>query len=167
MNCKKIVFILSLISLFTSGCSSNLGKKLIGHEAPITLITLTDGSTSALSHYTGKDKVILFWATWCPRSDKVLTRLNLFAKTHRHIPIIAINLDTLELENEARERMKQYPYLVHAFSGNDVYDQAFMSWEGEELPYVAVIDSTDKVMSVSSSDLDVYTLFKVEEPEVE
>lgn len=160
---KNILVLLLCVSIFT-GCSSNAGRKFIGHDAPLTLLTMSDGSTSSLSEYSAKDKVLIFWATWCPRSNKVLTHLNEFSQQHRNIPVIAVNLDTLDLEQEARERMKQYPYLIHAYSGNDVYDQAFVNWEGQELPYVAIINSSDKVVSVSSTDADVYAIFNVSEP---
>jgi len=162
----KLLLILSVYLLsFVTGCASTAGQRFINNPAPVTLLTMEDGSTRSLSQYEGKPVVLFFWSTWCKHSNPILNRLNKFAATHQEVPVIAVSIDTLELENDVKERMKRYPHLQSVFSGNDVSDIAYVSWEGDSLPYIAVIEGDGRVAAVGDTDDIVYKYFKVPSPQ--
>ncbi|GEM_PF-4427548 len=132
----KILFLALL-----SACTPAMETQFLNKPAPVTVMSQTDGRNVALSQFQGSPSVICFWALWCKQSPEVLEELNEFAEKNRDIPIFAINIDKFEKEQEVLDRIKRYPYLRHVYSGNDIGDSAYVAWQGEMIPFVAVIDS--------------------------
>lgn len=150
-----------LVIVFFSACTPAMETQFLGKPAPITMMSLVDGRSVALSQFQGQPVVISFWALWCKSSPEVLADLNEFAEKNREIPVLAINIDKFEKEQEVLERIKRYPYLRHVFSGNDIGDSAYVAWEGEMIPFVAVIDR-DGVVRYSKDEVseDFYKALK-------
>lgn len=153
--------IASLLIILLSGCSSVPGKQLVGKPAPVAIFTMLDGEGRALSQYAGKPVVLMFWATWCKRSQPILERLNKFARTRRDIAFIAVSIDKNEDVEKVRERITytQLGSLQHSFSGNDIGDQPYIVFDGDMVPYIAIIDANGIVTHVSDSDSVVYEVF--------
>lgn len=74
---------------------------------------------------------------------------------------IAVNIDKQEDEEKFRSFVRDVPIdsFLHSYSGNDVYDEAFVRMNGEELPHIFIIDKTGKVADVGHSDKFVYEHF--------
>lgn len=156
--------ILIVFCFFLMGCGSTAGRHFINNPAPVTLLSMEDGTTKSLSQYEGRPVVINFWATWCKNSGPIMNRLDQFAAKNPNVAVLAISLDKLSQEAEVKERMKRYPHLQLVYSGNDVSDIAYISWEGDMIPYIAVVEGDGKVVAVGNSDDIVYQYFKVPQP---
>lgn len=161
---KTIKLLLILVVFLVSGCNSNAGRHFINNPAPVTLLTMEDGTTKSLSQYEGNPVVISFWATWCKSSGPIMSRLNNFAGIHPNVPVLVISIDKLDQEKDVKERMLRYPNLKLVYSGNDVSDIAYTTWEGDMIPYLAVIEGDGRVVAVGNSDDIVYEHFKVPTP---
>lgn len=134
----RIVF---LILVFLTACTPAMQTQFLNKPAPVTVMTQTDGRSVALSQFRGTPVVLCFWALWCKQSPEVMAKLDKFAEQNRDIPVFAVSIDKLEKEEEVLDRIKRYPYLRHVYSGNDIGDSAYVAWQGEMIPFVAVIDS--------------------------
>lgn len=154
----SLIFFLILL---LSGCSSVPGKQLVGKPAPVTIFSMLDGDARALSQYQGRPVVIMFWASWCKRSQPILERLNKFARTRKDITFIAVSIDKNEDEAKVRERITytQLGALQHSFSGNDIGDQPYIAFDGDIVPYIAIINAAGVVTHTATSDEVVYEVF--------
>lgn len=149
-----------------AGCSASSGSKLIGQPAPETRITLLDGDQVALNQYIGHGSpvVVAFWATTCMYSPRAVEKLDHLAATlkPRGVQFIAISIDKEKAADDVRNMIKyrDMKNFTHAFSGNDVHDEAYISFDGGELPYILVIDGTGKVVAAGDKASVVEEYFK-------
>jgi thiol-disulfide isomerase/thioredoxin len=70
-------------------------------QAPnFTLTSTTDGSAVSLSDYTGKVRLVTFWASWCPSCRKEIpTLINLQSRYEaKGLQVIAVATDLKEAE---------------------------------------------------------------------
>ena len=148
------VFIVSTAILSVGpGCSGSNSAKLIGQPAPATRVQLLDGDPAPLSQFMGNGKplVLVFWASTCMYSPRTIESLDKLAVKlqPRGVQFLAVSIDKNKAESEVRDLIKyrDMGHFVHAFSGNDVHDEAYISFQGDELPYVLVIDGAGKIVA--------------------
>jgi thiol-disulfide isomerase/thioredoxin len=115
---------------------------------------LIDGSQIPLMPDPGQTHVVLFWATWCPRSRYVVEDYEQLAHTYGGQPKIsffAVSIDKNEDYEKLKGRIDSQGLhsITHCFSGNDVQDEAFLHFKGHTIPFVTVIDSQGVVRIVS------------------
>ena len=74
-----------------------------GKNAPDFSVKDIDGKTHKLSDYSGRNVMVVFWATWCPACNLEIPHLIELRKTlpHDKLAILAIS-------NEEPERLKQF-----------------------------------------------------------
>ena len=139
----RLVFIF-LLSLGLTSCSFGGGDLPVPRVAKETRFTMLDGEQVALSSFRGKQLVLVFWAHWCSSSNKLLKKLDSYVAENAapDTEFLAVNID----KAEKFEKVKGFidyqlkGNLKHAFSGNEVYDEAYISLGGRNLPHVLIID---------------------------
>jgi thiol-disulfide isomerase/thioredoxin len=161
----QILFSVATLPSVFSGCSpvSPAAKSLVGNPAPNVRFTLLDGTPVPLDIAAGKTAAILFWTTWCGHSRGTIEDLEKLAKRYlgrKDIVFFAVSLDKFEDIEAVKARIQSQGLsdVTHAFSGNDIQDEAFLGFKGDSVPYVAVLDARGIVRSVgnSTSDLESY-----------
>jgi thiol-disulfide isomerase/thioredoxin len=153
---KRLLF-LGIFGLLV-GCSgvSSSAREMVGHPAPFTRLTLLDGSQVPLDATMGKTTAIIFWTTWCGHSRGTIEDFEELAKKYsrrKDLAFVAVSLDKEPDLPKVNERIAglQLSTITHAFSGNDVQDEAFIALHGESVPYLVVLDKRGTVKSVASS----------------
>jgi thiol-disulfide isomerase/thioredoxin len=151
--------------LVCAGCSgvSSAAKEMIGQPAPYTRLYMLDGTEIPLEAERGKNLMMMFWATWCGHSKGAIEDFEALAhKYHRRqdVSFIAVSIDKAEDFEALKGRIESQGLkeITHAFSGNDVQDEAYQSFHGEVLPYVIAIDPQGvvKVVDTKVSSLESY-----------
>ncbi len=111
---KKIIsIVLFLASLVTYGSSVAAFKNVkLGEDAPkFSLKELDSESTVSLDDYIGENKVIvlLFWATWSPRSSEELEDLVKLRQDYldKGVEVIAVNVEKEEPTPEELAKMAE------------------------------------------------------------
>ena len=140
-----------------SACASSGGNQFVGKPAPATRFSMLSGEYLPIEAFRGKTTVLIFWAQWCTASSPVMKRLNELSqrvKNSGSVIFLAVSVDKSEDETKVRERItyQQLGGFQHAYSGNEVYDEAYMAFEGRELPYVIIVDPAGKVVRAGNSD---------------
>jgi thiol-disulfide isomerase/thioredoxin len=137
----------AILVVLLSGCSAidSKGKEMIGQEAPGARLMFFDGSEVPLSAYRGKNVSIIFWATWCSYSRSIIERYEALARRYSRradMEFIAVSIDKNEDFEVLKGRIQEQGLnsMTHIFSGNDSYDDAFVSLKGKNIPYVVFID---------------------------
>jgi thiol-disulfide isomerase/thioredoxin len=62
-------------------------------DASALEIPLRDGGTFKLAEHKGQKVLLSFWASWCTPCRRELPALAIWAKTHKDITILAVNVD--------------------------------------------------------------------------
>lgn len=145
------------------GCTPP-GLRFVGKPAPETRFTLLEGDYVPLKKFRGKTVVLMFWAQWCHSSGPAIARLQEFAKKleRSDVVFLAASLDEVKDVTKLKERIV-YQHLdnfQHAFSGNAGSDEAFIAFEGTNLPYLFIIDPQGVVVAAGDSDSLVYDYFE-------
>lgn len=156
---------LIISTAFTSCATTQAKKDLVGTNAGDVLFQDLEGTQHILDEFKGKTVVLVFWAQWCSRSRSSITALNDLARKsagRSDRVFIAVNIDKLENEGKFKDFIREanVDSFLHAYSGNDVHDQAFIRMDGEELPHIFIIDPLGVVREVGHSDKFVYEYFK-------
>lgn len=159
---SSVCLSLTLIAMI-SACSPFSPKSLgmVGKQAPYTRLTLLDGRYIPIAQYKdqGKTLILAFWDTTCPFSRPQISDLNEYAKAasaRKDVAFIVVSVDNPERESRVREMAQsdEYNALTHAFSGNEVYDEAFIAFDYEIVPVVVVI-GPDGVIKEIGQDADI------------
>lgn len=162
ISLSNICLPLTLIAML-SACSSFSPKSLgmLGKQAPFTRLTLLDGSYIPIAEYKdqGKTLILAFWDTTCPFSRGEISELNEYAtqaRARKDVAFVVVSVDNLERESRVQEMAQsdEYNALTHAFSGNEVYDEAFMAFDYEIVPVIVVI-GPDGVIKEIGQDADI------------
>lgn len=152
------VVVALVIAVSTQGCSgvSSAAKEMVGTPAPYIRFTMLDGTQIPLAFAEGKTAAIIFWTTWCGHSRGTIEDFEELAKKYKRrkdLVFLAASLDKAdELHKvEGRIQSQGLSTVMHAFSGNDVQDEAFLAFKGESVPYIVVVDARGIIRSVASS----------------
>lgn len=106
-------------------------------EAPNFDLLDLDGKMVGLQDYSGKIRIIDFWATWCPPCRAEIPHFNSLTQKYPDVVIIGISLDqggVQTVKNFAKEFNIQYPILL----GNIETVQAFGNIQS--IPTTFVVD---------------------------
>jgi thiol-disulfide isomerase/thioredoxin len=156
---RQLRCVLSVVSLLLfSGCSSvsKESQALVGLQAPYVRFTLLDGEAIPLEATKGKTTAILFWTTWCGHSRGTIEEFEALAKRYKRrkdVVFLAASLDRAGDLASVKGRIKSQGLsdVAHAFSGNDMQDEAFLAFKGDSVPYIVVVDPRGVVQSVANS----------------
>lgn len=165
---RALLFFLAGVSWLAALSSCAIGGRSFewdGKRAPYARFIMLDGSVVPLDELRGKRAVVMFWATTCRYSRTVMERLNNYAKINarrKNFEVIAVSVDKAEKFDEVRQRINldDLRSMRHAFSGNDIYDEAYMAFDVGVLPKIFVIDARGVVIASGSSDDVVYQALK-------
>lgn len=147
--------LLFVVSLLIFGCSSkSVPTDLVGTKLPLLRLTYADGSSGSSESYRGKQQVYLFWAEWCADSRQELVRLKQFAEqsaVRDDRALVAVNVDERLNENKVRALIRDHSPrgVVHVYSGNGVYDDAFTTLDLNEVPLIVTVLQDGTITSVS------------------
>ena len=160
----KYILLLSCVFYLSSCAVAGTSSKITGQSVPFTKFTKLDGSYIVTDEFLGKTAVVTFWASWCGYSRPVLTRLSNFAKklNRSDVLFIAASVDKahdFEKLKEVIDALKADAH-IHCFSGNDVYDEAYMAFDAGVLPHIFIINPQGKVVEEGHKDSFVYEYFE-------
>lgn len=139
------------------GCSSSLKPLAIQSTAPATKFQLIDGSYVTLSELRGKTVALLFWSTSCSPSKRAI--IDLSRQVRDMVPrpdlyVLAVNIDEDRAKVEQVIKFNKLERLNHAFSGNGVYDEAYISFRGSDLPMAVLIGPKGEIIA-QGKELDL------------
>ncbi len=106
---------------------------------------MLDGSETTLSAERGRYVAVLFWATWCRYSKSAIADFEDLARAYRrrtNVRFFAVSVDRNEDFETLKSRIssQQLESIVHIFSGNDIFDEAYQKFFGELVPMAVLID---------------------------
>ena len=153
--CVAAIFLLPACGVFTLQA-----KDMVGQPAPHARLMLFDGTEIPLSAHQGRYVAIVFWATWCPKSRKMIARYEELARHYSRrddIDFFAVSVDKNEDFGKLKDRIKAQSLttMTHIFSGNDSQDEAFLSFKGNSVPYLVFINPNGTVIAVDD-DFDTF-----------
>ena len=144
---SRTLMALAFVAWVFVGCAvvSPGTTELEGKPVPWSRLMLLDGSQIPLTPDAGKMHVVLFWATWCPRSRYVVEDYERLAHLFGgmpHLSFFAVSIDKNDDFETLKGRIESQGLhsIQHCFSGNDVQDEAFLHFKGHTIPFVVVID---------------------------
>ncbi len=156
----KILACFTLLILSSlGGCSSSTisTEELIATPAPGARVTLLDGEQLPLSSFRGKKAILFFWDTRCSRSNSIMRsfkgRISELSRRN-DLSIVTVSIDKnkdLEAVKERLAGLNGRPF-VHAFSGNDILDEAYCSFHGSSIPLFVLLDAQGVVRAVGHSE---------------
>lgn len=142
LRCTLVCLLLEV-----AACSSVPEKaaSLIGRPAPDARLMMLDGSETTLSAERGRYVAVLFWATWCRYSKSAIADFEDLARAYRrrtNVRFFAVSVDRNEDFETLKSRIssQQLESIVHIFSGNDIFDEAYQKFFGELVPMAVLID---------------------------
>ena len=150
---------LLLLVLIITGCSGQSNTVLAGEKAPFTRFLLLDGNFKTTENYKGKNLLLVFWATTCPHSQSVMEDVASWERQYGrkyNVKSVAINIDKSSKEDRVKEVYSNpaLSYIEHAYSGNDIYDEAYIAYDVGETPTLVLIDPYGKIIG-SGDTMDV------------
>lgn len=156
----KSLFKVSLVLLLViCGCSAQSKQISSGQKAPLTRFSLMDGSVHSTGEYLGQHLLLVFWASNCSKSKSILSDVAYWQRSFGKkfaVHSVAISIDKQEAESRVEEVYSnpKLQYIDHAFSGNDIYDEAYIAYDVGEVPTLVLIDPKGKIIANGDS-LDV------------
>lgn len=152
---KRLV-VLTILSLSVLSCSGkSLPPMLAGEPAPFTRLTLVDGSLVTSEQFAGKPTVMVFWATWCSKSKRLMAELKdrLRAGEWADHTFFLVSVDKADRLEKVQSVLQDFPEdrVVRVYSGNEAFDETYMSFRGSMIPYVVVIDRAGTVVAAGNS----------------
>lgn len=151
----RLIF-LSLLAASITGCSSAISSSKLGSQMPAARLYGLDGQIASLEDYRGQDLIVIFWGSSCSHSYSELQDLADWKaknKQSRKYQVVAINIDKFDNEDKVKQLLRKLGpnRLVHSFSGNDIYDEAYVAFDVSDLPTIVRIDRSGKIVAVASS----------------
>lgn len=143
-------FVAVLVASCLIGCATPARtRELIGQPLPPARVFLSSGEV--VPAFLGKEeRTILFWSRTCSASREVLLEAHRFASANPEQFIVAINVDGYEDRDEVAGFIEQHDLrkVLHGFSGNGPYDEAFIAVRGEMVPLIVTVSSRGRVTAV-------------------
>ena len=154
-----------MVCFVLSACSAGRHTpELVGRRAPLVMLYTLDGEQVPLSVYRGKTVVVLFWAQWCSRSQRIIRELNTFARNNPSLAtVVGINIDKADKLGDLKSLIAEagLKSIDHHFSGNEIYDEAYVAFDIGEIPTVLVLNTEGLVVAQGHSIDTVQDYFKV------
>lgn len=145
-----------ILSIFTTGCSSNDAGGPVPRPAPYTRFHLLSGGQIPLEEYRGKIVAVVFWGSWCRSSKGTLEDIEELAReiNPQQFAVMAVSLDRLSDEEQLLSVIKQLSltHIEHAYSGNESLDEAYLAFKAEDVPHVFVIDEYGTIVAKGRSE---------------
>lgn len=156
MKIALSIFFTLILGVSLLSCSSKTDLTKAGTQSPLTRFTFLNGGSVSSDHYQGKYLLLYFWATTCGKSRGNLDELSDYmreAVNARHLKVVAVNVDKFSKEDEVRKFISSLKKsnIEYAYSGNDIYDEAYMAYDVGELPTVILIDPEGLIVEASDS----------------
>ncbi len=152
MVCLRTSLVILLVSIFFYGCVTTQSG-VIPRPSPYGRFIMLNGEQKTLSDFRGRPLVLMFWATTCGFSRGAIEDFNELASQYGQQPngpvFLAVSIDKLDALGRLQERINSRKLVntEHAFSGNDIYDEAYMSFNVGSIPRIYVIDSQGIIVS--------------------
>jgi thiol-disulfide isomerase/thioredoxin len=141
-----------------AGCASLTPQQIAmqGKEAPSTRFTMLDGRPLSLEELRGKRVLLLFWTSWCSHSRPAIEEFNELAGEHKNrkdLYFLAASVDSYDglADVEGRIKSEALVNLNHAFSGNDLQDEAFILFNADRVPFFVTISTDGRVEKLGPS----------------
>jgi len=93
----------------------------LGAQAPELTFVGADGRPYGMKEIPNKYLILVFWASWCPKCQIEMPKLEVFVQQNPEYASVAISLD--EDYDVYYRAIKQYPSLIH--------DCDFQKWQGK------------------------------------
>lgn len=136
-----------LFLIFLSGCAviTRQQEGLLHHQAPVTKYVLFDKSYHSLREQLGKTVVLSFWDAHCSHCKKTMPQVGRIADAFQNdseVFFLGININDQKSEEDVKDAIASLSLgsMTHAFSGNDVLDEAYRAFNGETVPLIVLID---------------------------
>ncbi|MCS6893497.1 MAG: hypothetical protein NZO16_02875 [Deltaproteobacteria bacterium] len=118
----------------------------VGATIPrLEFYTLESGELELLEFYKGENIELLFWRTDCRHSVKRLEELD--SEPSGSLKL-AVSLDILDNRDKVVQIAKKFKNAKHYFSGNSVWDQAWVSLRGLAVPALLEISPDLRLLRV-------------------
>jgi thiol-disulfide isomerase/thioredoxin len=116
---------------------------------------MLDGAETTLSAEQGRYVALLFWATWCRYSKSAIADFEDLARSYQRrsdVRFFAVSVDRNEDFETLKGRIasQELESIVHMFSGNDIFDEAYQKFFGELVPMAVLIDPRGVVRYVGT-----------------
>ena len=147
-----------LLCSFCMSCGPSHPDAPLPRKAPYARLFLTDGSISSVRAHRDKTAVVLFWASWCSYSKTDIQKYNELARRlghHKDLVFIAVSVDNTEAQAEVQNIIqgKNLDSMIHAYSGNEVADEAYYLMKGGDLPHFMVVSKQGEIV-LSEHDIE-------------
>lgn len=150
--------VVMMVCFALSACATSARTPvLVGRKAPLVQLYKVDGDQVSISEYRGKTVVLLFWAQWCSRSQRTIRQLNDFARGNAHrAVVVAVDIDKADKLEELKSLIANVPLKMvdHYFSGNEIYDEAYVAFNAGEIPSVYIL-SPEGMVVAQGTNIDV------------
>lgn len=156
MKSLKFCLYLSLIFLTQVSCSLSTDQEaLVGQLQPNTRYYEIDGSAHALNEHLGQAVVLLFWDASCGHCKKILPEVNELAKSFSDgidAEFITISINGQNEEQKVKTKLQELKIdsMRNAFSGNDIFDEAYQAFKGDRVPYILLLDRKGQIAWIGS-----------------
>jgi peroxiredoxin len=146
MPASRIIPILILCFLFSSGMGSAPGKDILNAKSPAPdfMLKAIDGKTYTLSE-TAKDHIVVisFFASWCPPCRAEIPHLIEFAKESEKRPVKVWLINVNENEKTVKNFMQDYKTSIPVLldTNGDVADR----YQVSGIPTLFVIDKAGQI----------------------
>jgi thiol-disulfide isomerase/thioredoxin len=152
----KIIFPLLLVLLITA-CSTSKDLPAVNTEAYNFKLPTPSGDTLALADFKAKDKLIVFWATWCVPCIKEIPIFNEMQQKLQDssFQIISINLDESQHEIVPKAIQKygiKYPVVY----GNEEIVKQYGNFSG--LPAAFLVDKNNQIFEMIMGAVPAHVL---------
>jgi peroxiredoxin len=114
-----------------------------------------NGEQIPLEAYRNKVVAVVFWGTWCSGSKRALRGLNDLVSEVKgnRFSVLAASLDRESEEEDVRGFIEyaELDHIQYAYSGNESLDEAYLSFQGEDVPHIFVVDEHGTIVLVARS----------------
>lgn len=111
------------------------------------------GAERASSEWSGRPRIVNFWATWCPPCRREIPLLiELQAQHGDALQVIGIAIDDMsEVQDYAADTGFNYPVLVGQQDAVELGNAVLRDWIG--LPFTAFVDASGRITHVHVGEL--------------
>ncbi|MGD8976944.1 MAG: TlpA disulfide reductase family protein [Gammaproteobacteria bacterium] len=129
------------------------GAGVSAGKVPEFVLPDLTGSDRQGSEWSGRARLLNFWATWCPPCRREIPLLiDLQAEYGSRLAVIGIAIDDMEAVREyAVENQFNYPVLVGQQNAVELGNRVLADWIG--LPFTAFVNASGDIVRVHVGEL--------------